>query len=140
MLYEVKMLIKSVKRFFTEIELQAAHKKNLLKVNVHWKIRKIKLMIKTDMFLTFETVNELCRKWNQRDTMKVRKIRLCQTWEKRLTVLQKKEILSERKRCPKGCLIILFGVFPDMGKELDTTCFSEASTDLEEAWLEVIDV
>ncbi len=35
MLYEVKMLAKSVKRFFTEIELQAAHEKNLLKVNVH---------------------------------------------------------------------------------------------------------
>jgi len=35
MLCEVKMLIKSVKRSFAEIELQAAHEKNLLKVNVH---------------------------------------------------------------------------------------------------------
>jgi len=35
MLYGVKMLAKSIKRFFTEIELQAAHEKNLLKVNVH---------------------------------------------------------------------------------------------------------
>jgi len=85
------------------------------------------------MFLTSETVNELCRKQNQRDTMKVRKIRLRQIQEKRLTVLQKKEVLSERKRCLKRCLIILFDVFSDMRKELNTTCFSEASTDLKEA-------
>jgi len=140
MLYEVKMLAKSIKRFFTEIKLQAAHEKNLLKVNAHWKTRKIKLTTKTDMFLTSETANELHRKRNQRDTMKVRKIRLCQAQEKRLTVLQKKEVLSERKRCFKGHLIILFDVFSDMRKELNTTCFSEAFTDLEEAWLEVIDV
>jgi len=131
MLYEVKMLAKSVKRFFTEIELQAAHEKNLLKVNVHWKIRKTKLTIKTSMFLTFETANELRRKRNQRDTMKVKKIRLRQAQEKRLTVLQKKEVLLERKRCLKGCLIILFDVFLNMREELNTTCFSEASTDLE---------
>jgi len=96
-------------------------------------MRKIKLMIKTSMFLTFETANELCREQNQRDTMKVRKIRLCQTQEKRLTVLQKKEVLSERKRCLKECLIILFDVFLNMRKELNTTCFSKAFTDLEEA-------
>jgi len=35
MLCEVKMLVKSVKRPFAEIKLQAAHEKNLLKVNVH---------------------------------------------------------------------------------------------------------
>ncbi len=140
MLYKVKMLIKSVKRFFVKIELQAACKKNLLKVNVHWKMRKIKLTIKISMFLTSETANELCRKQNQRDTMKVRKIRLCQAQEKRLTVLQKKEVLLERKRCFKRCLIILFDVFLNMREELNTTCFSEAFTDLEEAWLEVIDV
>ena len=140
MLCEVKMLAKSVKRFFTEIKLQAACEKDLLKVNAHWKMRKIKLTTKTNMFLTSETANELCRKWNQRDTMKVRKIRLHQTQEKRLTVLQKKEVLSERKRCLKRCLIILFDVFLDMREELNTTCFSEAFTDLEEAWLEVIDV
>jgi len=140
MLCEVKMLIKSIKRSFAEIELQAAHEKNLLKVNAHWKMRKIKLTIKTDMFLTSETANELCKKRNQRDTMKARKIRLHQAQEKRLTVLQKKEILSERKRCSKGRLIILFDVFLNMREELNTTCFSEASTDLEEAWLEVIDV
>jgi len=35
MLCGLKMLIKSVKRFFTEIKLQAACEKNLLKVNVH---------------------------------------------------------------------------------------------------------
>ncbi len=85
------------------------------------------------MFLTPETANELCRKRNQRDTMKARQIRLHQTQEKRLTVLQKKEVLSERKRCFKGCLIILFDVFSNMREELNTTCFSEAFTDLEEA-------
>ncbi len=140
MLCEMKMLTKSVKRSFTEIELQAAHEKNLLKINAHQKTRKIKLMIKTDMFLTSETANELHREWNQRDTMKVRKIRLRQTQEKRLTVLQKKEVLSERKRCLKGCLIILFDVFLNMREELNITCFSEAFIDLKEAWLEVIDV
>jgi len=140
MLCEVKMLAKSVKRFFTEIKLQAAHEKNLLKVNVHWKTRKTKLTTKTSMFLTSKTANELCRERNQRDTMKVRKIKLHQTQEKRLTVLQKKEVLSERKRCFKGHLIILFDVFSNMRKELNTTCFSKAFTDLEEAWLEVIDV
>jgi len=96
-------------------------------------MRKIKLTTKMSMFLTSETANGLHRKQNQRDTMKVKKIRLCQTQEKRLTVLQKKEILSERKRCSKGCLIILFDVFSDMREELNTTCFSEAFTDLEEA-------
>jgi len=85
------------------------------------------------MFLTPETANELCRKQNQRDTMKVRKIRLHQTQEKRLTVLQKKEVLSERKRCFKRHLIILFNVFSNMREELNTDCFSEASTDLKEA-------
>ncbi len=85
------------------------------------------------MFLTSETANELRRKQNQRDTMKVRKIRLHQTQEKKLTVLQKKEVLSERKRCFKRHLIILFDVFSDIRKELNTTCFSKASTDLEEA-------
>ncbi len=65
--------------------------------------------------------------------MKAKKIRLHQTQEKRLTVLQKKEVLSERKRCSKGCLIILFDVFLNMREELNTTCFSEAFTDLEEA-------
>jgi len=35
MLCEVKMLAKSVKRSFTEIELQAACEKDLLKVNAH---------------------------------------------------------------------------------------------------------
>jgi len=140
MLCEVKMLVKSVKRSFTEIKLQAAHEKNLLEVNVHWKTRKTKLTTKTSMFLTPETANELHRERNQRDTMKARKIRLRQTQEKRLTVLQKKEVLSERKRCSKRHLIILFDVFSDMRKELNTTCFSEAFTDLEEAWLEVIDV
>jgi len=85
------------------------------------------------MFLTSETANELCREQNQRDTIKARQIRLCQTQEKRLTVLQKKEVLSERKRCFKRCLIILFDVFSDIRKELNTTCFSEAFTDLEEA-------
>ena len=85
------------------------------------------------MFLTSETANELRRERNQRDTMKVRKIRLRQAQEERLTVLQKKEVLSKRKRCFKGCLIILFDVFSNMRKELNTTCFSEASTDLEEA-------
>ena len=85
------------------------------------------------MFLTFKTANELHKKQNQRDTMKVRKIRLRQAQEKRLTVLQKKEVLSERKRCLKGCLIILFDVFSNMREELNTTCFSEAFTDLEEA-------
>ncbi len=87
MLYEVKMLVKSIKRSFVKIELQVAYEKNLLKVNVHQKTRKIKLTIKTDMFLTSETVNELYKEQNQRDTMKVRKIRLHQTQEKRLTVL-----------------------------------------------------
>jgi len=140
MLCEMKMLVKSVKRSFTEIKLQAAHEKNLLKVNVHWKTRKTKLTIKTNMFLTFETANELRRKRNQRDTIKVKKIRLHQTQEKRLTVFQKKEVLSERKRCLKGWLIILFDVFLNMRKELNTTCFSKAFTDLEEAWLEVINV
>jgi len=61
MLCEVKMLTKSVTRFFTEIKLQAAHKKNLLEINVHQKTRKIKLTTKTDMFLTSETAHELCR-------------------------------------------------------------------------------
>ncbi len=83
------------------------------------------------MFLTSETANELRRKRNQRDTMKVKKIRLRQAQEERLTVLQKKEVLLERKRCLKGCLIILFDVFLNMREELNTTCFSEASTDLE---------
>ncbi len=78
MLCEVKMLTKSVTRFFTEIKLQAAHKKNLLEINVHQKTRKIKLTTKTDMFLTSETAHELCREWNQRDTMKAKKIRLHQ--------------------------------------------------------------
>jgi len=96
-------------------------------------MRKIKLTTKMSMFLTSETANGLHREQNQRDTIKVKKIRLCQAQEKRLTVLQKKEVLSERKRCFKRHLIILFDVFPDMGEELDTTCFSEASTDLEEA-------
>jgi len=85
------------------------------------------------MFLTSETANELHREQNQKDTIKVRKVRLCQAQEKRLTVLQKKEVLSERKRCLKGNLIILFDVFSDMRKKLNTTCFSEAFTDLEEA-------
>jgi len=35
MLHEVKMLTKSIKRSFTEIKLQAAHEKNLLKINAH---------------------------------------------------------------------------------------------------------
>jgi len=96
-------------------------------------MRKIKLTIKISMFLTSETANELCREQNQRDTIKARQIRLHQTQEKRLTVLQKKEVLSERKRCFKGCLIILFHVFSDIRKELNTTCFSDAFTDLEEA-------
>jgi len=65
--------------------------------------------------------------------MKAKKIRLHQAQEKRLTVLQKKEVLSEKKRCFKGHLIILFDVFSDMRKELNTTCFSEAFTDLKEA-------
>jgi len=85
------------------------------------------------MFLTSETANKLCREQNQRDTIKVKKIRLRQTQEKRLTVLQKKEVLLKRKRCPKGHLIILFDVFLNMREELNTTCFSEAFTDLEEA-------
>ncbi len=85
------------------------------------------------MFLTSETVNKLHREQNQRDTMKVKKIRLRQAQEKRLTVLQKKEILLKRKRCLKGHLIILFDVFLNMREELNTTCFSEAFTDLEEA-------
>ncbi len=76
MLCEVKMLAKSVKRSFAEIELQAAREKNLLKVNVHWKTRKTKLTIKMSMFLTFKTANELHKKQNQRDTMKAKKIRL----------------------------------------------------------------
>jgi len=96
-------------------------------------MRKTKLTTKTSMFLTSETANKLCRKRNQRDTIKAKKIRLCQAQEKRLTVLQKKEVLSERKRCLKGRLIILFDVFSNMRKELNTTCFSEAFTDLEEA-------
>ncbi len=127
MLCGVKMLVKSVKRSFTEIELQAAHEKDLLEVNAHRKTRKTKLTIKTSMFLTSETANGLRREQNQRDTMKARKIRLRQAQEKRLTVLQEEEVLSGRKRCPKGRLIILFGVFPDMREELNTTCFSEAS-------------
>jgi len=65
--------------------------------------------------------------------MKVKKIRLRQAQEKRLTVLQKKEVLSERKRCFKRHLIILFDVFLNMREELNITCFSEAFTDLEEA-------
>jgi len=96
-------------------------------------MRKIKLTTKMSMFLTSETANELHRKRNQRDTMKVRKIRLRQAQEKRLTVLQKKKVLSKRKRCLKRCLIILFDVFLNIRKELNTTCFSEAFTDLEEA-------
>jgi len=96
-------------------------------------MRKTKLTTKADMFLISETANELHREQNQRDTMKVKKIRLHQAQEKRLTVLQKKEVLSERKRCLKKCLIILFDVFLNMREELNTTCFSEASTDLEEA-------
>jgi len=96
-------------------------------------MRKIKLTTKMSMFLTSETVNELCRERNQRDTIKARNIRLRQAQEKRLTVLQKKKVLSERKRCSKGHLIILFDVFSDMRKELNTTCFSEAFTDLKEA-------
>jgi len=133
MLREVEMLAKSVKRSFAEIKLQAAHEKDLLEVNAHRKTRKTKLTTKTSMFLTPETANGLRRERNQRDTMKARKIRLHQAQEERLTVLQKEKVLSERKRCPKGRLIILFDVFPDMGEELNTTCSSEASTDLEEA-------
>jgi hypothetical protein len=60
MLCEVKMLIKSVKRSFTEIELQAAHEKNLLKVNA-LKDKKDQAYNQNRHVLTSETANELHR-------------------------------------------------------------------------------
>jgi hypothetical protein len=132
------MLIKSVKRSFTEIELQAAHEKNLLKVNAHWKTRKIKLTIKTSMFWPLKQLMNYVEsetkeiQWKPKDkaSSDTREKTHCSSEER--STIREKEVL-------KRCLIILLMCFW-YEKGIEYYLLQWSFTDLEEAWLEVIDV